>query len=183
MCTFQTKKHKFKFRTSLDLIWHLNYLDQNNQQCRFQSDWKQRHPQSNDYKYNPYHYQQRGWVYLTIQQNIMKAKFQIMTVIVSPNDDIDIAFQRANSEQIQMETLKTKPTIEQDTQSLISEKSHFKSTIAPKQIIPIVPINHMETPLNEKKDQFQPTVLHLLIVGTVCLLIGYFAHMNSIRNC
>ncbi|CAD8149523.1 unnamed protein product [Paramecium octaurelia] len=119
---------------------------------------------------------------ITNKEKIMKAKFQIMTVIVSPNDDIDIAFQKANSEQIQMQTLKTKPKIEQDTQSSISEKSHFKFTIVPKQIKPIAPINHIETPL---KDQSQPTVLHLLIVGTVCLLIGYFTHMfkNGNRNC
>lgn len=30
----------------------------------------------------------------------MKAKFQIMTVIINPNDNIDTAFSRANSEQI-----------------------------------------------------------------------------------
>ncbi|CAD8072897.1 unnamed protein product [Paramecium primaurelia] len=116
------------------------------------------------------------------KENIVKAKFQIMTVIINPNDNIDTAFSRANSEQIQMETLKTKPTFGEDTQSLISDTSFFKSTAAPRQIVPLPHIDQIQVSTNEKKDEFQPTILHLLFVGAACLLIGYFTHMFKYGN-
>ncbi|CAD8072596.1 unnamed protein product [Paramecium sonneborni] len=119
------------------------------------------------------------------KENIMKAKFQIMTVIINPNDNIDIAFEKAKTEQIQTETLKTKPTFGEDTQSIISDSSFLKSTAAIKQFVPIAPINHSEISKMDKKEEFQPTVLHLIVVGAACLLIGYYTHMfkSDGKNC
>ncbi|CAD8066119.1 unnamed protein product [Paramecium sonneborni] len=122
---------------------------------------------------------------LSNKENIMKAKFQIMTVIINPNDNIDTAFAKANSEQIQIQTLKTKSTFGDDTQSLISETSFLRFTAIPKQILPITSINdNLIAPIN-KKEEFQPTIFHLLFVGAACLLIGYYTHMfkSSSKNC